>query len=166
MSTWARVISSSRRVATSGIITSTIGGALNDPVKQTRALWPSFRPYVPTEDLLPRIGAVDIGGTWLRFARFTEDWKMVDVQREPYPKTRVERVKWIEAKVRESGVRAVTLLALSDSGVPCHDEHLAEKLRDFGVPRFGCTPTLLPELLSGPIEGVNLAQLAARLVMT
>lgn len=64
----------------------------------------------------------------------------------------------------ESGVRAVTLLALSDSGIPSYDEHLAKKLRSLGIPCFGCTPTLLPELLSGAIKGVNLEQLAARLV--
>jgi hypothetical protein len=69
-------------------------------------------------------------------------------------------------EMAQSGVRAVTLLALSDSGVPCYDEHLAKKLRAFGVPCFGCTPTLLPDLLSGAIRGANLEQLAARLVKT
>jgi Mg-chelatase subunit ChlD len=65
-----------------------------------------------------------------------------------------------------SGVRAVTLLALSDSGVPSYDEHLAKRLRELGVPCFGCTPQLLPDLLSGAIKGANLEQLAARLVKT
>ncbi len=64
----------------------------------------------------------------------------------------------------ESGVRAVTLLALSDSGVPSYDEHLAKTLRGLGIPCFGCTPQLLPDLLSGAIRGANLEQLAARLV--
>jgi Mg-chelatase subunit ChlD len=63
-----------------------------------------------------------------------------------------------------AGVRAVTLLALSDSGVPSYDENLAKKLRALGIPCFGCTPQLLPELLSGAIRGANLEQLAARLV--
>lgn len=90
-----------------GAAAVTVGGAINDPVKQTRALWPSFKPYTPDDTPPASIGAVDIGGTWLRFARFTEDWQMVDVVREPYPKTRVDRLKWIEAKVKESGVRAV-----------------------------------------------------------
>ncbi len=90
-----------------GAAAVTVGGALNDPVKQTRALWPSFTPYKPTDNPPASIGAVDIGGTWLRFARFTEDWQMVDVVREPYPKTRVERLNWIKARVEESGVRAV-----------------------------------------------------------
>lgn len=64
----------------------------------------------------------------------------------------------------QSGVRAVTLLALSDSGVPVYDESLAKRLRALGIPCFGCTPQLLPELLSGAIRGADLGQLAARLV--
>ena len=66
----------------------------------------------------------------------------------------------------EDGVRAVTLLALSDSGVPSYDENLAKRLRALGIPCFGCTPQLLPELLSGAIKGVDLEKLAARLVKT
>lgn len=85
-----------------GAVAVTVGGALNDPVKQTRALWPSLR--VKREG---PIGAVDIGGTWLRFATFDEEWKMGEVQREPYPKTRIERLKWIKERIEESGVRAV-----------------------------------------------------------
>ena len=33
--------------------------------------------------------------------------------------------------------RAVTLLALSDSGVPSYDENLAKKLRALGIPDLG-----------------------------
>lgn len=62
----------------------------------------------------------------------------------------------------QSGVRAVTLLALSDSGVPTYDEHLAKKLRSLGVPCFGCTPNMLPELLSTAIKGGNLEAVAAK----
>lgn len=72
-----------------------------------------------------------------------------------------ELVKRMEGLV-QSGVRAVTLLALSDSGVPSYDEHLAKTLRGLGVPCFGCTPKLLPELLSGALRGANLEQLVAR----
>jgi len=63
-----------------------------------------------------------------------------------------------------SGVRAMVMLALSDSGVPSYDENLAKKVRALGIPCSGCTPTLLPEFLSGALKGVNLEQLAARLV--
>jgi Mg-chelatase subunit ChlD len=74
-----------------------------------------------------------------------------------------ELVKRME-EMSAAGVRAMTMLALSDSGIPSYDERLAKKLRAFGVPCFGCTPALLPEFLSGAIKGANLEQLAARLV--
>jgi hypothetical protein len=61
-----------------------------------------------------------------------------------------------------SGVRAVCLLALSDSGVPTYDENLARKLAGLGIPCFGCTPQHLPELLEGALRGVDLKALAAR----
>jgi len=66
-------------------------------------------------------------------------------------------------EMAQSGVRAVTLLALSDSGVPTYDEHLAKRLRGMGIPCFGCTPTLLPDLLSTAIKGGNLEAVAAKL---
>jgi hypothetical protein len=62
-----------------------------------------------------------------------------------------------------SGVRAICLLALSDSGVPSFDEPLARRLAALGVPCFGCTPQRLPELLEGALRGNDLQALAARL---
>lgn len=61
-----------------------------------------------------------------------------------------------------SGVRAICLLALSDSGVPCYDEGLARKLSALGVPCFGCTPLKLPELLEGALRGADLKTLATK----
>jgi hypothetical protein len=69
-------------------------------------------------------------------------------------------------ELTQSGVRAVTLLALSDSGVPSYDEHMAKRMRNLGVPCFGCTPPMLPDLLAGALRGADLTQLAARLVKT
>ena len=63
----------------------------------------------------------------------------------------------------ESGVRAICLLALSDSGVPSYDEGLARKLSALGVPCFGCTPTHLPELLEGALKGADLKALGERI---
>jgi hypothetical protein len=59
-----------------------------------------------------------------------------------------------------SGVRAVCLLALSDSGVPCHDEGLARRFAEVKVPSFGCTPKMLPALLEGALKGQDLFKLA------
>lgn len=63
----------------------------------------------------------------------------------------------------ESGVRAICLLALSDSGVPCFDEGLAKKMAAIGVPCFGCTPQKLPELIEGCLRKQDLNELAKRI---
>jgi hypothetical protein len=59
-----------------------------------------------------------------------------------------------------AGVRSVCLLALSDSGVPCHDEGMARRFAEVGVPCFGCTPKMLPVLLEGALKGQDLFKLA------
>lgn len=66
-------------------------------------------------------------------------------------------------EMTESGVRALTLLALSDSGVPSYDENLAKRVRNLGVPCFGCTPNRLPDLLAAALRGQDLPSLAARI---
>lgn len=63
----------------------------------------------------------------------------------------------------ESGVRAICLLALSDSGIPTFDHQVAKKLSEAGVPCFGCTPNKLPELIEGVLKKQDLLALAARL---
>jgi hypothetical protein len=72
-----------------------------------------------------------------------------------------ELVRQVEDMVA-AGVRAVCLLALSDSGVPSHDEAMARRLAEVGVPCFGCTPTMLPPLLEGALKGQDLRALAER----
>ena len=63
--------------------------------------------------------------------------------------------------VLESGVRAVTLLAISDQGQPAHNEHLASKLAKLGMPCFGCIPQRLPDLLAAVLKGNDLSKFAA-----
>src|SRR5436190_19948164 len=63
----------------------------------------------------------------------------------------------------ESGVRVICLLALSDSGIPTFDQHVAKKLSEVGVPCFGCTPNKLPELIEGVLKKHDLKALATRL---
>ncbi len=77
-----------------------VGGALNDPVKQTIALKPD-----PTAEGM--IGAVDIGGTWLRFATFSPDWKLQSIERTPYPKAREDRLNWIREHIHATAVSRV-----------------------------------------------------------
>ncbi|MHB1034792.1 MAG: VWA domain-containing protein [Pirellulales bacterium] len=62
----------------------------------------------------------------------------------------------------ESGVRAVTLLAISDQGQPSFNANLAEKLTKLGMPCFGCTPDHLPDLLAAVLKGHDLQQFAEK----
>ena len=83
-----------------------VGGALNDPVKTTAAL-------KPRSCNVGRVGVVDIGGTWLRFATCHSDWQLSMVDRIPLPPTERARSTWILEKIRLSGV---TRLAVSTGG--------------------------------------------------
>ena len=76
-----------------------VGGAINDPVKQTRALLP--RPRVRE-----KIGAFDLGGTWIRFGTF-ENGSLVRVEKIARPASREERVAWIREQIKASKVVGV-----------------------------------------------------------
>lgn len=82
------------RIGASAVI---IGGALNDPIKTTRR-------FMPTPRLTQPVGAVDIGGTWMRFATFSPDWQLTEIERMPLLEEREARLDWIQAQVRASGV--------------------------------------------------------------
>jgi hypothetical protein len=62
----------------------------------------------------------------------------------------------------ESGVKAMVLLALSDSGTPQYDEALGKKIAALGIPSFACSPDKLPELVEGALKGFDLMNLAQR----
>ncbi|WP_379133651.1 VWA domain-containing protein [Paenibacillus sp. sgz500958] len=66
-------------------------------------------------------------------------------------------------EMRESGVRTLCLLALSDQGKPFYDEQTAKQLSRDGTPCFACTPALLPALVEGALKGLDLEELAKRL---
>ncbi len=84
-----------------GAIGVVVGGALNDPVKQTRAF------LAVCKSVEGPIGAVDLGGTWLRYGVFDARWKLLDTERTPTPASPDERLGWIRSRIRESGVRRV-----------------------------------------------------------
>lgn len=66
-------------------------------------------------------------------------------------------------EMRESGVKTMCLLALSDEGKPFYDEQVAKSLSRDGTPCFACTPALLPQLVEGALKGQDLAELAKRI---
>ncbi len=92
------------RMGAAGVV---VGGAVNDPVKNTRALL-HRRP--PEGD----IGAVDIGGTWIRFAVFSQDWDLLEVIREALPRTKAGREIWIKEQLVKN---KVATLGVSTGGV-------------------------------------------------
>ena len=80
---------------------------------------------------------------------------------------RHRRTQWAAMEfLLESGVKGIGLLAISDQGVPSHNEKLAEQLAKLGMPCFGCTPERLPELLAGVLRGSDLKALAGKVAST
>lgn len=62
--------------------------------------------------------------------------------------------------MRESGVKAMALLALSDNGSPSYDSRVAGRLAAMGIPSFAATPAMLPPLVEGVLKGKDLNALA------
>lgn len=65
-------------------------------------------------------------------------------------------------EMAQSGVRAMVLLALDDSGAPSFDAELSKKLAKIGVPSFACTPNALPSMLEAVLKGQSLDAVAGR----
>jgi hypothetical protein len=61
----------------------------------------------------------------------------------------------------EGGIKAVTLLAISDHGKPSYNHDLAKKLTNLGMPCFGCSPDRLPDLLTAVLKGQDLSRFAS-----
>jgi len=60
------------------------------------------------------------------------------------------------AQVKNSGVQLISLLALSDKGIPAYDRSIAGKFSALDIPVFGCTPDLFPSLMAAAINQEDL----------
>lgn len=58
--------------------------------------------------------------------------------------------------LKSSGVNVIVLLAISDSGKPCYDSMMAEKVSALEIPCFACPPERLPELLEAAMKHQSL----------
>lgn len=85
-----------------------VGGALNDPIKLTKRFVAAAK--TPTSD----VGACDIGGTRLRFGRFSPAWRLVDRAEVPLPPTHAERLAWI---AEQCEVHGTSVVGISTGGV-------------------------------------------------
>lgn len=94
-------MSAALRLGAAGVV---VGGSLNDPVKQTQ--W--FIKGLPQAET---VGAVDLGGTWLRFALAGADLKLKEIRRTPQPQSRQERLDWIAAQIADTGVKRLGVSA-------------------------------------------------------
>ncbi len=110
------------RLGAAGVV---VGGSLNDPVKQTQ--W--FIKGLPQAEA---VGAVDLGGTWLRFALAGPDLKLQEIRRTPQPKTRMERLDWIAEQAVETGV---TRLGICAGGTIDPDTGEVWEAKDF-IPEY------------------------------
>lgn len=67
-----------------------VGGAINDPLKQTLALMPQSQNT--------KLVAIDLGGTWIRSALF-QNRKLVAHNKVPRQDSRQERLDWIQQQI-------------------------------------------------------------------
>ncbi len=65
------------------------------------------------------------------------------------------------AKMVESGVKFIALLALNDDGAPYFDHHVAAEFAALGIPAFACTPHQFPDLMAAAINHQDISQWAA-----
>jgi hypothetical protein len=66
------------------------------------------------------------------------------------------------ARIVDSGVTMIRLLALSDDGAPSYDRQQAAAMASVGVPTFACTPDLFPGMMAAAIQKQDLDIWAAR----
>jgi hypothetical protein len=66
------------------------------------------------------------------------------------------------ARIVDSGVTMICLLALSDDGAPSYDHQQAAAMASLGVPTFACTPELFPGMMAAAIQKQDLDLWAAR----
>lgn len=90
-----------------GACAVTVGTAIADPMGQTRRF---LRALAPAEG---PVGAVDLGGTWLRFGVFDAEGRLQGVDKIPTPETPEARLAWIGERARDCGV---TRLGIGSGG--------------------------------------------------
>lgn len=107
-----------------------VGGALNDPIKQTARFKMAVDRYEGP------VGAVDIGGTWMRYALFDDDRRIVRREQVATLKTFDERLEWIRSQAAFDGVSRLgigtggtvhpgsTIIVESKPTIPDNERHM------------------------------------------
>lgn len=63
------------------------------------------------------------------------------------------------AELKESKVKVVCLLALTDKGAPAFNRSLAARIRDLDIPAFACTPRKLVDVMGRILKGLRFEDL-------
>ncbi len=87
-----------------GAVGVVVGGALNDPVKQTRR-------FVGAAGRRESVAAFDLGGTWLRFGHFSASLELLGSDQVPTPSSHAERIDWMSAQCKAVGINRVGVSA-------------------------------------------------------
>lgn len=90
------------RIGANGVV---IGGAINDPIKQTH------RFVQATDRIQENVVGIDLGGTWLRAGLFTPEAQLLTSDRIAAPKTHAERLKFIHFFAKRHGTTKVGVSA-------------------------------------------------------
>ncbi len=64
--------------------------------------------------------------------------------------------------LQNAGVQVISLLTLSDDGIPSYDLNNAQYMASLNIPVFACTPDLFPDMMAAAINGQDLAQWASQ----
>lgn len=93
-----------RAALQAGATAVVIGGALNDPIKQTRRFLHNLK------SLHQRVGCVDLGGTWLRFATYNGQ-TLENIERIPLPQIHQDRLDFITQQAKPNNVNTIGISA-------------------------------------------------------
>jgi len=96
-----------------GAFAVTVGGAINDPIKNTKRLMPN-----PSATTLDKIAVIDVGGTWLRYSRCSPTGLLggpfTTAERLQMPPTREPRIKWLTEQIERNKPERI---GISSAGV-------------------------------------------------
>lgn len=91
-------VQTAMRIGASAVV---MGAALNDTPTLTK------RYFQATSAPAGEVGAFDIGGTWLRFGKFSGAGELLESERIPLPADQDQRLRWMREQVEKAGVRRV-----------------------------------------------------------
>jgi hypothetical protein len=66
----------------------------------------------------------------------------------------------IMEKLKQDGLKIISLLSLDNEGIPSYDKKNGAKLATMGIPSLACTPQQFPALMADLFQGKNISRLS------